>query len=50
MAIKFQIIWRVKEELELAFVENNIDFVIGCQTYLDPCIHDIEFLLKELET
>ena len=30
MAINFQSIWRVKEELELAFVENNIDFVIGC--------------------
>ena len=44
MTINFQSVWGKKEELELALVENNIDVVIGCKTYLDPCIHDSEFL------
>ena len=37
----FQSVWGKKEELEL---ENNIDVVIVCETHLDPCIHDSEFL------
>ena len=44
MTINFQSVWGKKGELELALVENNIDVVIGCETYLDPCIHDSEFL------
>ena len=43
-AISFQSVWGKKEELELALVENNIDVVIGCETHLDPRIHDSEFL------
>ena len=44
MTINFQSVWGKKEELELALVENNIDVVIVCETHLDPCIHDSEFL------
>ena len=44
MTINFQSIWGKKEELELAVLENNIDVVIGCETHLDPSIHDSEFL------
>ena len=32
------------EELEVALVQNNRDVVIGCETNLDPYIHDSEFL------
>ena len=34
-----------KKGLEFALVESNIDVVIGCETHLDQCIHDGEFLL-----
>ena len=45
MAINFQSIWGKKKELELALVENNIDVNTGCETPLDPCIHDSEIFL-----
>ena len=44
MTINFQSVWGKDEELELGLFENNIDVVIGCETHLDPCIHDSEFL------
>ena len=35
---------RNREELELSLVENNIEIVAECETHLDPCIRDSQFI------
>lgn len=48
--IQFSEYLEKKKELVLALLKVDISIVNGCQTYLDQCIHDSEFLLVNYST